>query len=285
MFTPVIFLCYNIIVFTNNVYIKSKMVSENKNKKEIIEKAMSPYEDYCMGYPGQGPYFTGFVLGSSAVPTRLGHKGSSMLDNINAFDMTEIDNTYLGQINMITVSSFCGPHGLLWGHDVASEDSFSINEKMTESDLKEFEGIKILSGKNLRKATEELFGTLDNKKFPLFPGSHVFTAQKFISLPGPTVLYGTFAVGIPDDRESSACLFMEDVGEIEKDTEEEKRKLMKNMIRSVEQIGKNQRISYKTIYVDIITQKVEKGETGGVLVASPYFLLAKNAYSLIEKQR
>jgi len=135
----------------------------NNNKKNILQDARSPHDDYCMGYPGEGPYFTGFVMGSSAVPKKLGHKGSLVLDRINAFDMAEVDDTYLGQINMITVSSFCGPHGLLWGYDVAREDSFSIGEHMDERDLEEFNGITILNGNNLRKATKELLDELKPK--------------------------------------------------------------------------------------------------------------------------
>jgi histidine decarboxylase len=250
----------------------------NKNKDRIIKGAESPHDNYCMGYPGQGPYFTGFVMSSSAVPTKLGNKGSSVLDRINAFDMAEVNDTYLGQINMITVSSFCGPHGLLWGYDIARTGEFSINDELELSDINEFPNFEILSGKNLRASTRELFGTRNNKKFPLFPGSHVFTAQKFISSPGPINLYGAFAVGIPENREKNACLFMEDIGHIKNESREEKRKILKNMICSIEAIGENQIVNYKTIYIDIITQKVGKNETGGVLVASPYFLLAKNAY-------
>lgn len=255
------------------------MILENKNKKEIIELAKSPYDDYCMGYPGQGPYFTGFVMGSSSVPLKFGHKGSYMLDKINAFDMAEVTDTYLGQINMITVSSFCGPHGILWGYDVNYRDSAPKNEILTEKDIEEFEGVDICNGRNLRLATKSLFGTVDNKKFPLYPGSHVFTAQKFIAAHGPINLYGAFAIGIPENRSKNACLFMEDVGEIKKESQEEKRMLLKNIIRSVQEIGRNQKVSYKVIYADIITQKVKRKEIGGVLVASPYFLLAKNAYS------
>jgi histidine decarboxylase len=254
------------------------MIIENINKKEILKEAKSPHENYCMGYPGQGPYFTGFIMGSSSVSIKLGNEGSSVLDRINAFDVAEVDNTYLGQINMITVSSFCGPHGLLWGYDIAKEDFFSVNEILEEKDIEEFHGTEIYNGKNLRLATKKLFGTRDDKKFPLFPGSHVFTAQKFISSPGPINLYGAFAVGIPENRDVNACLFMEDVGEIKKNTMEEERKLLKNIIRSVREIGKNQKVNYKAIYTDIITQKVGNNEMGGVLVASPYFLLAKNAY-------
>jgi len=254
------------------------MILENKNKKEILEQAKSPYDDHCIGYPGQGPYFTGFMMGSSSVPIKFGHKGSFILDKINAFDIAEVTDTYLGQINMITVSSFCGPHGLLWGYDINYKDYAPPTEILTEEDIKEFEGVTICNGKNLRIATKSLFGTLENKKFPLYPGSHVFTAQKFLAAHGPINLYGAFAVGIPENRSKNACLFMEDIGEMKKDSQEEKRKLLKNIIESAREIGRNQKVSYKVIYADIITQKVNKKEIGGVLVAAPYFLLAKNAY-------
>lgn len=254
------------------------MIILNRNKDKIIKEAESPHKNHCMGYPGQGPYFTGFAMGSSSVPTKLGNKGSSVLDRINAFDMAEVNDTYLGQINMITVSSFCGPHGLLWGYDIARTEDFLISDDLETEDINEFSDLEIHSGKNLRASTRELFGTNKKRNFPLFPGSHVFTAQKFISSPGPINLYGSFAVGIPDNREENACLFMEDVGCIKNESKEEKRKILKNMVYSIRAIGSNQIVNYKTIYVDIITQKVEKGETGGVLVASPYFLLAKNAY-------
>lgn len=252
----------------------------NKDKEVIIKNAQSPHKDYCVGYPGQGPYFTGFSMGSSSVPKKFSHEGSFLLDKINAFDRAEINDTYLGQINMITVSSFCGPHGLLWGYDVAYEDSLSINDLLSDDDLKEFRDIEICNGKNLRNATKKLFGTIDDKKFPFFPGSHVFAAEKFISLPGPTTLYGCFAMGIPKERDKYACLFMEDVGVIKKDNNEEKVNLLKNIIRSVEEIGRNQKISYRTVFVDIITQEVKENEVGGVLVVSPYFLLAQNAVHL-----
>jgi histidine decarboxylase len=249
---------------------------ENINKKRIIKETKSSYDEYCVGYPGSGSYYVGFVLESSVFPENFTKKGSVGLDNINAFDMAETNGTYIGQVNMITVSSFCGPHGLLLGYDVQREENHVAPEILTPEDIKEFQGVDIFSGKNLLNSAKKLFGTVDDKKFPFLPGSHVPAAKKFISSSGDCFLYGMFAVGIPEEREKNACLLMEDVGFIKEKSTKEKRKIFKNIINSIYQIGKNQKISYKVIYADYLVQEVKKGEVGGILVASPYFLPAKN---------
>ena len=251
---------------------------ESKRISDIVREAKSPYGDYCFGYPGIGTYFTCFLIGKSSVPIKFSHAGSTNLDEIDAFDMSETSDAYVGQINMVTASSFCGPHGVIWGHDVVRNDSHSILDLLDQSDIDEFRGLQIHHGKNLREAARALFGTVDNPQFPLLPGSHVFTANKFLSMQGPAVIYGAFAVGIPENRQKSACVFMEDVGFLKDNSREEQITVVKNAVRSVQKIARNQKIAYPTVYVDIETQLVEKDEMGGILVASPYFLLAQNAY-------
>ncbi len=263
------------------------MFYQNENCEKIIRQAKSPYHDYCLGYPGSGYYFTGFMMGSSATPLKFTHEGSGMLDQINAYDLAEVNDTYLGQVNMITVSSFCGPQGLIWGYDVARTATADPSEILSPGIFGKYEGIEILNGANLRAATRALWGTKGDLHYPFLPGSHVFAASKFLSHQGPAILYGAFAVGIPEDRANDACLFMEDVGTIvalynpffKEDYSSYKTKIIENIIDSVLQIGENQGVRYATIYADLITQKVGANEIGGVLVASPYFLLAQNAYS------
>ncbi len=253
---------------------------KNKERKnDILRSVKSGHKNYCVGGPTkEGFYLIGFAMGSGVVSRDLEHEGSQMLGEINAFDVSEVSDTYLGQINMINVSSFCGPKGLLWGYDVACEESLP-HELLNSQDMEELGPLKVFDGSSLRVATKKLFGTVDNKNFPLYPGGHVFAAKKFLSLEGPTVLYGSFGVAIPEDRSKDACLFMEDVGTIKENTKEEKKKRLKDMIRSTKEIEKNQNVSYESVYVDIITQEVGENERGGVLVAAPYFLLAENAYS------
>jgi histidine decarboxylase len=148
-------------------------------KIKIIKSALSPYEHYCIGYPQKGGYFTALIMGIGVTKKVFAHPGSFVLDSIIAFDKAEIEQAYLGQINMEIVSSFCGPEGLIWGYDVAREESFKQLKFLDKKDLKNFKKIKILNGENLRKAAIELFGTKNNLHFPFLPGTHVPCAGRF----------------------------------------------------------------------------------------------------------
>lgn len=75
---------------------------------------------------------------------------------------------------------------------------------------------------------------------------------------------------------------MEDVGEIKdpgRITKAKKEKLMSNAIRSVIEVGENQNIAYKEIFVDFVSKEIKAGEIGCVLIAMPYLLLAQKAYN------
>ncbi len=180
---------------------------------------------------------------------------------------------------MTTVSSFCGPEGLIWGYDVARVDhprAIFVNEA-------EFSGINILDGGVLKEAAVALFGTNQNRRFPFLPGSHVPCAGKFRYFDGPTTIYYLVAIGIASDRERDACLFMEDVGEVmysngSGELGKMKELLAKNAVHSVLAIGTNQKIKFKEIFVDIGARNVPAGEVGCALAAMPYFHIAKNAY-------
>ncbi len=249
-------------------------------KEKLIESTISPFENFCVGYPGQGSYLTALVMGTGVVQKTLGHEGSEILDRIVAFDKAEISDTYLGQINMITVSSFCGPQGLIWGHDLAKEERELASLYIDKNVRRKFPEIIIRSGANLRKAGKALFGVLEKRRYPILPGSHVPCAGKYSTKAGPAFLYGALAIGIPEDRASSACLLMEDVGEIKGEENTTRRHIITSVIQSILDVGKNQKIFYKEIYVDIVTQRVSENEIGCVLVAMPYFLLAKNAFNV-----
>lgn len=251
-------------------------------KEEIIKASQSPYENYSVGYPMTGNYLTALVIDIGSSRKRFNHDGSEWLDGIIAYDKAEASDTYIGQINMITVSSFCGPHGLIWGYDIAKEDSQDISSLISQDKLKEFDGVTIRNGKNLRMAANSLFGTLNEKHFPFLPGSHVPCAGKYYTKAGPALLYGAIAIGIPENREDSACVLMEDPGEIilrgDETKESIEEQIILNNIRSVVEIGKIQNIKYKEIFIDFYSKNIDKDEVGCVLVAMPYFHLAKKAF-------
>jgi hypothetical protein len=75
---------------------------------------------------------------------------------------------------------------------------------------------------------------------------------------------------------------MEDVGELSfgngaGELGQMKGRLTINMARSVVEVGKNQKVKYKEIFVDIGSRKIQAGEVGCALTAMPYFHIAKKA--------
>lgn len=256
-----------------------------RNTKDLILKALSPYDEYSEGYGNTGSsgnsYVLGFHLGTASVKTEFSHIGSIMLDEINAFDLAETKGPYIGQINMSTVSSFCGPQGLVLGYDIMQPKNL-----YKESYGKvEFKGTKamVYSLEPLIDATEKMFGTVDKRVFPLRPGSHVPFANKTIKADEPCIIFSCMAIGIAEDREKDACLLMEDVGKIENKGLgpyiQFKEEIIEKLAKSVLAIGHNQRVKYKEIFAGIRFQVVKKGEVGCALVAAPYFTLARNSLS------
>lgn len=233
---------------------------------------ISQYQDYCVGYGSAGVegvgYVMGLVLGVGRVQKELSHEGSQVLDGINAFDRAEVEETYLGQINMITVSSFCGPDGMLWGYDLARA------EGLYDSKLGEVEGLVYYSAEPLLGATKSLFGTVEAKRFPLLPGSHVPSASKYITKEGPGELYAAVGVGIPKNREESAILMMEDVGESKGISEND---LLEKLAMSFVRVGDNQQVDYQEVFLAVKRIVVEEGEVGSALAAAPYLALARKA--------
>ncbi len=242
-----------------------------------ITPYLSQFNDYCEGYfpdkTDMQAYLVGINYASAVVPLSFSHEGSDNLDRIQAFDLAEVSDVHLGQVNMITVSSFCGPNGKIWGLDVAKKKDIPITH------LDACKTIDIFDITPLKEAFKNLTGTVTNPHYPFFPGSHVLCATKNITHTGPCTLYSGIAMGLPKNRYKNAILFMEDVGKIcpSKSIDE----LKNNLCNSVLGIAKKQHIVYERIFVGISSTEVKEGEMGCALVASPYFLLAKQAQSLL----
>jgi histidine decarboxylase len=249
------------------------------SKNKIIKKAISPYDNYCVGYSGKGGYLTALVMAIESFEKKFSHPGSTNLDSIISYDKAETNESYLGQINMQIVSSFCGPEGLIWGYDIAKKEDEEDFLILPRREIKRYQnqGIKISNGINLRKAAKELFGTKDERHFPFLPGAHVPCAGKFYFKEGPINLYGAIAIGIPQDRNKNACVLMEDVGYLTNNLLKEK--IIKDAIASVIEIGRNQNVSYQEIFVDFISRQINSQEIGCALVVMPYFHLARKAFN------
>lgn len=258
------------------------------DKNNIVRSAISTFDKYCDGYGNPGTigngYYLGMVLGCGVADYSLSHEGSRMLDEIDAFDKAEVGQTTIGQINMTIVSSFCGIHGLIWGLDVVQTKDVRkrLDYGPKEVVFQSGELIQIFSIDPIAQATKALFGTVENKKYPLVPGGHVPCASKNIKFHEPCRLYASIAIGIPKDRNSNACLLMEDVGRWKSGMTQDELTLRKSTVveklaKSILQIGKNQKVEYKEIFIGVTDVELEANQVGCALVAAPYFVIAKNA--------
>jgi histidine decarboxylase len=107
----------------------------------------------------------------------------------------------IGQINMLTASSFCGLYGALWGYDFVRSPSWppprscSRPKNWDQFDPERRErilnGPPRVSGARLFDAAEYLFGhNNDDYRHPPLPGSMVTCANKSKSLLVPTTHTG-----------------------------------------------------------------------------------------------
>lgn len=232
----------------------------------------SPYDKYCIGYQNPEVEGAGYVMtlaiGVGKTKNVLSHAGSQVLDNTNAFDRAEVEETNLGQTNMITVSSFCGPQGKMWGLDLAR------TENVYDKKLFSVDKIPVYSAQPLLDATKFLFGTVTQPIFPPLPGTHIPCATKNITAQGPNTFYAAIGMGVPADRANVACLMMEDVGFVGELTEIE---ILERLARSITAVAQNQQVKYKVIFTSLKKIEVNENETGCALVAAPYIALAKQA--------
>jgi histidine decarboxylase len=246
-----------------------------------IKNAVSPYLEYCTGYGNPGAsgdsYVCGLAIASATAPIMFGAENNNLLDKINAFDICETKGPYIGQINMITVSSFCGLQGGLVGYHFLSD--FDENADFLFEAEHANKRVPVYSARCIYDATKAIFGTVNNRKFPLIPGGHIPCANKAIEVFGQKKIYSAIAIGIAEDRTKNANLFMEDVGEIGntelQSIESEKRVILDNVARSILQVGENQNVRFTKILSLVDITNVNDGDVGCSLVAAPYFNLAR----------
>ncbi len=263
-----------------------KATNKRKNVRRILENAVSPYDVYCDGYgnhESRGCYITAPVIGTGKTQLDAFHTCSSVLEKICAYDNAESQGAYVGQTNMVKVSSFCGLNGLVWGLDIMKSQSES--PALVSDVVSNFTGVAIHDLEGVLTSSARLFGTVEKKRFPIIPGAIVPCAYKMISEKGPAILYAGLAIGIPNDETEAASLFMEDVGAMRSEDlasfEDKRQDILAKLICSVVEVGANNRIDFARVYVGIKSLKVEADETGCVLVAVPYITLAGNALTKV----
>ena len=112
---------------------------------------------------------------------------------------------------MLTVSSFCGLNGAVWGFDLAKHDDIAsgAEKPMYMQSLVDGLIFTIYIIRPLLEATERLFGKEQQRRFPPMPGSHIICANKDVTARGPLWVWSAIGIAILKDRKGSS-LFIED---------------------------------------------------------------------------
>jgi len=252
--------------------------------KEIVDGAIGPFDDYCDGYGNPGSSGLGYIsvlkLSTGTVAKTL----DTVLEGIVSYDRAEKNDAYAGQINMIAASSFNGLNGAVWGYDLARHDDLIAGSIEPIMERRRHDGatLPVYPVAPLLEAGERLFGTADDRYFPLLPGAHVVCATKDITVTGPTSVWSAIALAIAEDRGRDSSLFIEDVGQdIPGETDEERTNTLQarieHIVDSVVLCGEDQDVKYKEIFTGFKMEWVPEGFVGCALTCAPYLVLAKNA--------
>ena len=252
--------------------------------KDIVNGAVGPFDSYCDGYGNPGASGLGYVSVLTLETGLVRKDMDEVLEEIVSYDQAEVNGTYVGQINMITASSFCGLNGAVWGYHLAKDESISNGTLRPLFRKKRSDGVEIpvYSVHPLLDAGERLFGTQKEKRFRILPGAHVKCAVKSITREGPISVWCAIALAIADDGTKDSNLFIEDCGQSLPAKNEEERlaqmnELLENIAESIVRCGDNSNVKFKAIFVGYKTQWVPEGYVGCALTCAPYVVLAKEA--------
>ncbi len=252
--------------------------------EDIVNGAIGPFDDYCDGYGNVGSNGLGYI---SVLKLQTGKVKADMdvvLENIVSYDRAESLGTYVGQINMVAASSFNGLNGAVWGYHLSKDESIADGSIKPMFTNKRSDGVDIpvYSVEPLLEAGRRLFGSSEERRFPLLPGAHVNCAVKDHTVKGPTTIWCAIALAIAEDREKDSNLFIEDAGDVADLKNDEERvayldTLMRNIALSIVRCGDDSGVKYKEIFVGYTTEWIPEGYVGCALTCAPYVVLAKNA--------
>ena len=260
------------------------------------KEAISPFAQYCDGYGCPGAQGFGYVSVIKVATGSVEKTSDSLLDGIVAYDSAEAEEAYIGQINMITASSFCGIAGQVWGYDLAVADEIRNNSQKPLFSIKQYDDtlLPVYDGRPLLSAGKALFGTESNRRFPLVPGAHVICANKSITAlrpkhnhpdPHKNEAFGVWcyiALSISKEREKSANLFIEDAGLWNKDDNinhlnEFLVSHRKTVVLSITACGQQQSVVYDRTYISYAYTIMKPNHIGTALAVAPYIVLAQDA--------
>ena len=253
----------------------------------VISQAIGPSKEFCMGYLNPG-----VVGGEGYISTMKLSVGTvdvkdldAITERIVAKDRCEKNDAYLGQVNLMKASSFCGQNGAIWGFDLAMHDDIAKRKEMPIYMQAQPEGadIPVYNIRPLLEATERLFGRAKERRFPVLPGAYVPGGSRKVVACGPVWVWSVIGLAVLKDRSKGACLFVKDAGTYGDDstTEGEAIGFLEGILRkatnSIALCGEDQDVIYDRIYIGYKYTFVEPGQVGCALSCTPAVYMAQNA--------
>ena len=265
-------------------------------KAPRIEKlAISPFDDYCDGYGCPGAQGSGYVSVLKVSTGTVAKTDDLLLDDIVVYDKAECVDAYIGQINMITASSFCGLAGQVWGHDIAIHEDIHSQKIQPLLSVEQYNGdsLDVYDAAPLLEAGTNLFGTERSRHFPLIPGAHTICANKSVNSYRPEDnrplkegegygVWSCIAISLAKDRDNCSDLFIEDAGIWEKNDNEENLKtflsdMRKSVAWSITECGKDSHVVFDRTYIGFSHSIMQPGEIGTAITVAAYVTLARKA--------
>lgn len=248
----------------------------------VVNGAVGAFSHYCAGYLNPGASGLGYIAAvklSAAAITCDSDEGLNP-----AYDMARGSDAYMGQINRMNSSSFCGLNGALWGCDLVKPDEFK-NGKIKPLFVKkrrDGERVPVWDIQPILNALERLFGTDTQRRFPLLPGAMVPCAGQVVTARGPAVVRCITALAIAEDRENESDRVIHHAGLRDESAKTgfksmSREELIEKTVFSLLRCENDRGVLYKEIFVGYKELKVREGETGCALSCMPYFTLAQQA--------
>lgn len=247
---------------------------------DVINGAVGAFTPYCAGYLNPGASGAGYI---SVLKLSVGTVVTDMddgLEGIVSYDRAEANDAYIGQINMLTASSFCGINGAVWGYHLCTAPGLRDGVITV---LKRHDGVDVpvLDVTPLLDAGYRLFGSETQRRFNPLPGAMVVCANKSATAkgqPGKTnTVWCAIALAIAEDRDTQANLFIEDASDTLSTGEKPLDELVQNIAQSILDCGADQNVLFKEIFVGFKTVVVDENTVGCALTCAPYVTLAKAA--------
>lgn len=245
----------------------------------VVNGAVGAFEHYCAGYLNPGASGLGYIAAVKMSVEKVKNNGKNGLETIISYDGAEKNDAYIGQINRMNASAFCGLNGALWGYDLASPDEFKNGAIKPIKIERRWDGarVPVWDVKPLLDATERLFGTDEQHRFPPLPGALVPCAEKNYTGTGPGVIWCITAVAMVEDRENAPNLFLQHAGFSNSSSTSFRQSDLDRMSTAILRRSEDQQVLYKDIFIGYKELTVSGDEVGIALCCMPYITLAQRA--------